>query len=311
VHFPLDDAGTVHYNTTVTWDLLSPTALSAQAFAVDCAAKYGLSAAAATALQHSIAAQICAHLQREPDTVANRSVVLKGAFRHPVAARKMTRHCVSRSAKQRSTLAAAAGDTTAATAAATAAAAVADTNDADCVDAATEAVTSGTKAAGSKKRTSSSSAGSSSAKRGRRSAAVSCATATKSSSSSSGSAAAAKPKKKLQQQQQQRQQQQQQQQQRSSTSSGSDSDSSSDDDWLDDNLPCCMLCTDSELHECECSQCPRSFHIDCINNFANGGAGPTTANTTATGCSRQSRQWVCKWCVHGKGGALQPPLFKV
>jgi hypothetical protein len=308
VHFPLDDAGTVHYNTTITWDLLSPTALSAQAFAVDCAAKFGLSTAAATALERSIAAQIGAHLQREPDTVANRSVVVKGAFIHPVAARKMTRHCGSRSAKQRSTLAAAANDTAAATAATIA---TADTGDTDGVDAATEAVTSGTKPAGSKKRASSSSAGSSSAKRGRSSTAVSCATATKSSSSSSGSAVAAKPKKKLQQQQQQ--QQQQLQLQRSSANSGSDSDSSSsdDDDWLDDNLPCCMLCTDSAPHECECSQCPRSFHIDCINSFNNGGAGPTTANTTATGCSRQSRQWVCKWCVHGKGGALQPPLFKV
>jgi hypothetical protein len=297
VHFPLDDAGTVHYNYTTTWDLLSPTALSAQAFAADCAAKFGLSAAAATtALERSVAAQISAHLQREPDTVANRSVVVKGAFKHPVAARKMTRHSGSRSAKQRYALTAAAGDTTAATGAA-------DTDGVDCVDAATEAVTSGTKAASSKKRASSSAA-SSSAKRSRSSGAASCAAASI-KGSSSGSTTAAKPKKL------QHKQQQQQQQQRTSTSSGSDSDSSIDDDWLDDNLPCCMLCTDSELHECECSQCPRSFHIDCINSFTNGGAGPTTATTTATGCSRESREWVCKWCEHGKGGALQPPLFKV
>jgi SNF5 / SMARCB1 / INI1 len=271
VQFPLDDAGTVHYSDTITWDLLSHTALSAHAFAADCAAKFGLPTATATALEHSVAAQISAHLEREPDTIASRSVVVKGAFKHPVAARKMVRHGGSRSAKQRSALAAAAaGGSTAVDSAATAA---------------------GSKAGGSKKRTSSSAysdSASSNAKRSR----------------SSGSGAAAKPKKLHQQQQQQRGS--------SSSSSDSDSDSSNDgDEWLDDNLPCCMLCTSSAFHECECSACPRSFHTDCINSFTYAGAGPTTPATTATGSSSEDREWVCKWCVHGKGGALQPPTFKV
>eukprot|EP00953_Heterococcus_sp_UTEX-ZZ885_P035545 18344-Heterococcus_DN1.PRE.1 len=66
VSFPLDDAGTVHYNAVVTWDLLSPTALSPEAFAADCAAKFGLHVSAAAALAASVSAQIERHLDRLP-----------------------------------------------------------------------------------------------------------------------------------------------------------------------------------------------------------------------------------------------------
>jgi hypothetical protein len=66
VSFPLDDAGTVHYNAVVTWDLLSPTALSPEAFAADCAAKFGLCSSAAAALAASVSAQIERHLDRLP-----------------------------------------------------------------------------------------------------------------------------------------------------------------------------------------------------------------------------------------------------
>jgi hypothetical protein len=66
VNIPLDDAGTVHYNTEITWDLLSPTALSPEAFAANCAVKFGLCASAAAALAASVAAQIEHHLDRLP-----------------------------------------------------------------------------------------------------------------------------------------------------------------------------------------------------------------------------------------------------
>jgi hypothetical protein len=66
VNFPLDDAGTVHYNTVMSWDLLSPTALSPGAFAADCAAKFGLCSSAAAALAASVSAQIEHHLDRLP-----------------------------------------------------------------------------------------------------------------------------------------------------------------------------------------------------------------------------------------------------
>jgi hypothetical protein len=64
VNFPLDDAGTVHYNAAVTWDLLSATALSPTVFAADCAAKFGLCESAAAALAASVSAQIEHHLDR-------------------------------------------------------------------------------------------------------------------------------------------------------------------------------------------------------------------------------------------------------
>jgi hypothetical protein len=79
VSFPLDDAGTVHYNAVVTWDLLSPTTLSPQSFAADCAAKFGLPAAAAAALAGSVAAQLDAHLQLLQTTARFRKPVARSA----------------------------------------------------------------------------------------------------------------------------------------------------------------------------------------------------------------------------------------
>jgi hypothetical protein len=76
--------------------------------------------------------------------------------------------------------------------------------------------------------------------------------------------------------------------------------------WLDQTLPYCLRCDNSDDPQLECAGCPRSYHNSAFCHTA-ASAAVAAGGTAAT----NSPNWLCKYCCKGKDGSLPPPAFPV
>jgi hypothetical protein len=76
--------------------------------------------------------------------------------------------------------------------------------------------------------------------------------------------------------------------------------------WLDQTLPYCLRCDNSDDPQLECAGCPRSYHNSAFCHTA-ASAAVAAGGTAAT----NSPNWLCRFCCKGRDGSLEAGVFTV